>query len=259
MHEGVPPGGALVPELLARANAAAGNGAGAAALELFGSISLEARGEALVATDDGTTHALADGARLDVPAPATARVRYLAVRGGLDVPKALGSRGTLVTAQLGGHEGRWLRGGDALAVGRGFYEKERRGEEREGRRGEIDIQRTFSSPLLVKILRGPDRERFAADAVPLLVSSVWTVSSASDRVGIRLEGPHIPRVDGDLGVSAPMVRGAIQVPAGGAPIVLGPDHPTTGGYPVVAVVASASFGAFAARRAGETVRFRVVR
>jgi allophanate hydrolase subunit 2 len=77
----------------------------------------------------------------------------------------------------------------------------------------------------------------------------------SDRVGIRLEGPGLARVDDDTALSAPMMRGAIQVPASGEPIVLGPDHPTTGGYPVIATVVRADLGALSARQVGALVRF----
>ena len=77
-------------------------------------------------------------------------------------------------------------------------------------------------------------------------------------MGARLTGPPLLRSDDDSAPSTPMVRGAIQVPASGAPIVLGPDHPTIGGYPVLAVVIAADLGSFAARRVGARVRFRAV-
>jgi allophanate hydrolase subunit 2 len=75
---------------------------------------------------------------------------------------------------------------------------------------------------------------------------------------MRLRGPALARLDDDRGASVPMVRGAIEVPASGEPIVLGPDHPTTGGYPVLAVVIRADQGALAARRPGAAVRFEAV-
>src|SRR5579884_672456 len=115
MHEGVPPGGALVPELLARANLAVGNGPTDAAIEVFGALTVAARAPVVVATDDGLARPLAPGEPWTV-ACGRARVRYLAVRGGLDVPLVLGGRGTLLVAGIGGHEGRPLRRGDALRV-----------------------------------------------------------------------------------------------------------------------------------------------
>jgi allophanate hydrolase subunit 2 len=87
----------------------------------------------------------------------------------------------------------------------------------------------------VRVIPGPDREAFAS--IDALCSQPYEVAMPA-RTGAVLKGPPIPRVAGYRERSRPMVRGAIEVPAGGMPIVLGPDHPTTGGYPVLAVVAS---------------------
>src|SRR5580700_10008021 len=98
MHQGIPPGGALVPELLARANAAVDNRPAEAGLEVFGSITLTAVGGiARVADDDGVARLLEPGEpwRLDA---STRRARYIAVRGGIAVPDVLGGRGTLLVA-----------------------------------------------------------------------------------------------------------------------------------------------------------------
>jgi allophanate hydrolase subunit 2 len=81
------------------------------------------------------------------------------------------------------------------------------------------------------------------------------VSAKSDRVGVRLEGPGIPREGDDRAPPTPMVRGAVQITTDGAPIVLGPDHPVTGGYPVIAVVSRASQAVLARLRAKREVRF----
>ena len=261
MHAGVPHGGALVPELLACANTAAGNPPGAAALEVFGRITVRAAdGDLTLATEDGAVRALARDAELDVPPSAVFRVRYLAIRGGVDVPLALGGRGTLLVARLGGHEGRALRRGDRLAVG-GVVES--------GQKASVLDASWLHAP--VRVVLGPDQGRFEAAAVDALLSGTFAVLPSSDRVGTRLDGPRLARPDGtsaasprrgqrldDDGVSAPMAPGAIEVPASGPPIVLGPDHPTTGGYPVLAVVARADLGRFAARRVGERVRFVAV-
>ena len=88
-------------------------------------------------------------------------------------------------------------------------------------------------------------------------SSVTGVS-VGDRVGTRLEGPPIPREGGDAGMSLPMVRGAIQLPGSGEPVVLGPDHPTTGGYPIIAALTDAARDLAGQLPPGVRVRFRVV-
>jgi allophanate hydrolase subunit 2 len=237
MHEGVPAGGPMVPELHARANVAARNPAGDAAIELFGVVTLAARGGSLeVAGDDTAVRVLRDGESF------TCRGSYLAVRGGVAVPRLLGGRGTLLVAGLGGHEGRGLRAGDVLAVGAS-----------ETVEAAIPSAPDLDGP--VRVVLGPDLDRFEAGAVDALLGAVFTITPQRDRVGIRLDGPAIPGRTDDAAPSSPMVRGAIQVPPSGGPIVLGPDHPTTGGYPVLATVASSHFGAFAARRPGSRVRF----
>jgi allophanate hydrolase subunit 2 len=86
----------------------------------------------------------------------------------------------------------------------------------------------------------------------------WRVGTASNRIGIRLEGPPLARLDRGELLSEGLVTGAIQVTSGGQPIVLGPDHPTTGGYPVIAVVLAADLALAARLAPGASVRFRRV-
>jgi biotin-dependent carboxylase-like uncharacterized protein len=241
MHEGVPPGGALVPELLARANAAAHNPHDAAAIELFGSITLRADAPVVVATDEGPASPLDAGATWSLSSGA-ARVRYIALRGGVDVPRVLGGRGTLLVAGFGGYHGRALRAGDSL----------RPGDAPPGD-GALPPAPDLAGPIAVVL--GPDADRFAPAAIDLLLGSEFTIDPRSDRSGTRLAGPALPRLGPDTGPSAPMLRGAIQVPASGQPIVLGPDHPTIGGYPVVATVVRSALGALDARPLRAPVRF----
>ena len=246
MHEGIPPGGALVPELLARANRAVGNAEGEAAIELFGSLGIAARGGLVtVATEEGGVRTLGDGDIERIDARRERRVRYVAVRGGLEVPRVLGGRGTLMVARLGGVEGRGLRKGDRVGVGGGGGGE---GGGEGGGGGEED-----GSP--IRVIAGPDLDRFSSEALDTLLGATFTIAPASDRTGARLVGPPLPRLDEDAMASTPMVAGAIEVPASGNPIVLGPDHPTTGGYPVIAVLLRADRGRFHSRPVGAPVRF----
>ena len=255
MHEGVPPGGALVAEHLAMANAAADNAPGAPGIEVFGAITLASDEPLLVAADGDAGRWLRAGEPWLV-ATAGARVRYAAIRGGVDAPLVLGGRGTLLVAGFGGHEGRPLRRGDVLrASGALPGGPPPTGPKAGGGPaiGPLDLQAS------IRVLPGPDVERFAPEAFALLLSEPFEVAAQSDRVGVRLRGAALPRTGDDAAVSAPMVRGAIQVPAAGEPIVLGPDHPTTGGYPVIATVIRADVGTLMARPLGATVRFSLER
>lgn len=243
MHEAVPHGGALVPEALARANVAAGTAPTAAALEIYGPFALVSRGGRLTVGDDqGNARQLADGETFSVAPEGRTRVRYLAVRGGIDVREVLGGRGTMLGARMGGLDGRALRRGDLLQVGK------------------LTISSVVAPKLPanheapVAIVSGPDLDDALLGAI---LSSTFRVGTASDRVGTRLDGPPLPARpvhNTHHRPSMPMVLGAIEVTPSGL-VVLGPDHPTTGGYPVVAVVTSASLGSLFARPAGTPLRF----
>jgi biotin-dependent carboxylase-like uncharacterized protein len=242
MHQGVPPGGALVPALLERANAAVDNPGDAAAIETFGSITLVAIGGSLrVGRDDGSLAEVRDGDACAATC-GRARVAYVAVRGGLDVPTVLGGRGTLLVAGLGGLDGRALRPGDVLASGKAG-----------AHRAPVAPPLDLSGP--IRVVAGPDLETLPAGSLEALLAIRYRVDPRSDRVGVRLDGPCLARVPDDTGPSRPMVQGAIQLPPDGMPIVLGPDHPTTGGYPVVATVVRRDQARLFALPIGSSVRF----
>jgi allophanate hydrolase subunit 2 len=243
MHEGVPEGGPLAPDGMERANWAASNAPGEATLEIVGSIVLRVASGTTLGLDDGTRE-VADGERSVEVVSEGGQVRYVALRGGLDVPVVLGGRGTLLVAGVGGHEGRGLRSGDVL--------RSRRAPVHDVGARPDGLDPTAPLPIVL----GPDLDRFQARAIAVLTTATFLVGARRDRTGMRLGGPPLLRVDGDdTRASAPMIRGAMQVLPSGEAIVLGPDHPTTGGYPVIAALTRASAGALGARPAGAPVRF----
>lgn len=106
-----------------------------------------------------------------------------------------------------------------------------------------------------RIHPGPRLSYFVEGSLATLLGADWRVDPSSDRIGIRLTGPELAwRRTGEL-PSEGMARGAIQVPPAGLPMILGPDHPVTGGYPVIAVVTDADQDRLAQVRPGEPVRF----
>jgi allophanate hydrolase subunit 2 len=109
---------------------------------------------------------------------------------------------------------------------------------------------------VLRIRPGPRDDWFSADALDVLVGTAWRVSRSSNRVGIRLEGPALRRERTDDLLSEGLVVGALQVPPSGLPILLLNDHPTTGGYPVLAVVATDDLSLAGQLRPGDVVRFR---
>lgn len=246
LGKGIPPSGPLDTATFEAANRAVGNEAGAAAIEvMLGGLRARARGRLLVSIDGMPPTRLEDGEELRVE-PAERAVRYVAVRGGVAVPAALGARSTLLAAQLGGMEGRPLRRGDILPIG----------PESDGRDLRLNeaIAPDPPGPAVLEVTRGPHIDRFPERALDALLATEWQVSRLGDRVGVRLEGGRIPRDRPDLALPVPMRRGAMQIATDGTPIVLGPDHPVTGGYPVLAVVEQASHARLARLRAGAPVR-----
>ncbi|HET7503540.1 MAG TPA: hypothetical protein VFK02_21105 [Kofleriaceae bacterium] len=239
MHEAVPPGGALVRDRLIAANRAVHNPDDAPALEVLGNLVIRAEQAIEIATDTTARRALAAGEELSVTSEPR-RVAYLAVRGGISSPLVLGGRGALLCAGLGG----LVRAGQRFTTARLTSVHPPRGARPPAPPDDAPI----------RLLEGPDPGSFAPGALDLLVSSTYRVLPSSDRVGTRLDGPPLPRSTAPE-VSRPMVIGAIEVPRDGKPIVLGPEHPTTGGYPVIAVVATADLGRLFSIRLAGTVRF----
>ena len=168
---------------------------------------------------------------------------YLGVRGGLAVAAVLGSRSYDTMSGIGPPP---LRSGDVLPVG-----------EPAGHLPELDQAPVAAIPggtVEFRLVRGP-RDDWCRDP-EALVRTEWLTSPRSDRVGVRLAGPGIThRWPGRQLPSEGAVRGAVQVPPDGQPIILGADHPVTGGYPVIGVVIDADTDGLAQLRPGQPVRF----
>ena len=107
----------------------------------------------------------------------------------------------------------------------------------------------------LRVLGGPRLDWFDSAAFSLLCGTSYLVTAASNRTGLRLQGAPLPRASDAELPSEGMVTGALQVPPDGQPILLLADRPTTGGYPVIAVVLSTDLGVAAQLRPGDRVRF----
>ena len=183
-----------------------------------------------------------DGEVISLGSPDTGLRSYLAVRGGIDVEPVLGSRSYDVMSALGP---RPLRAGDVVPVG------EHTDEYPEIEQAPVA---TIAGQMLdLRVMPGPRDDWFVdPDA---LVHNVWVASDRSDRVGMRLTGTPMRYRDPHRQLpSEGATRGAIQVPPNGLPVILGPDHPVTGGYPVAGVVVDADIDKAAQIRPGQTVR-----
>jgi biotin-dependent carboxylase-like uncharacterized protein len=260
-HLGVPTAGAADRRAFGLANRLVGNPPGAAALEItLAGPELEWEAAAWIALTGGRVDSQLDGR--PVPMDTAVRVEagqvlavgtvtsglraYLAVRGGIDVPEVLGSRSTDTLAGIGPpplQQGARLPLGD-LAQGDPFLQ--------------VAPTPALDPEPVLGALRGPRDDLFTTGALRTLVGAAWTVSSDSNRTGLRLDGPVLERRRTVELASEGMVEGSLQVPPDGHPIMFLANHPTTGGYPVIAVVAGRDLPLAAQARPGTRLRFRFV-
>lgn len=235
------------------ANRLVGNDEGAAALEItLGGLVLRADAGVVLATTGarcaGTPHnaplSLRAGERLALGAPVSGVRTYLAVRGGIEVATVLGSRSTDLLAGLGP---KVLASGDRLAVGRAV-----------GPMPAVDVAAVAepaAGDVVVRVLPGPRHDWFVDDAWARLVQHRYVVGSASNRIALRLEGEPLERArTGEL-PSEGMVRGALQIPPSGTPVLFLADHPVTGGYPVLGYVVDDDVDRCGQLQVGQALRF----
>jgi len=257
-HLGVPPSGAVDPESIKLANRLVGNDECAAGLELLlGGAQIKAEASCTVAVTGPAVRVWIDGrladshqplhlpaeATLEIGTPDTGLRTYLAVSGGIDTPKELGSRSTDLLSGIGPEP---LRDNDVLDLGRPCP----------ANGADVVPPAQIAQTLHIPVLLGP-RDDWFDDAETQLRQGSWTVSDRSNRIGVRLQGTALSRRDGEL-PSEGMITGAIQVPPDGQPVVFLNDHPTTGGYPVIGVVDRDHLRFLGQARPGTAVRFRPI-
>ncbi len=235
---------------------------GPAALEvLLGGFEARADGDLTVAITGAPAPAFIDGRRvhangpvrlhdgqvLRLGRPATGLRTYVSVRGGFDVEPVLGSRSRDTLAGIGPE----VTDGSYLPVGRAPSDPQPVVDQ-------VAVVLPHPEVLELEVAPGP-RGAWLAD-LPSLNMATWEVSERSDRVGVRLHGEPLERTPELVGVELPsegVVRGAVQVPAGGQPVLFLADHPVTGGYPVVGVLTAAAVDLAAQAVPGQRVRLHL--
>ncbi len=261
---GIPPSGALDDYAFRAGNLLVSNEESAASLEitLFGcqlrvlqDTAVAVTGADLTATLNGSpiprweTVPVHRREMLSFPRLKSGCRAYLAVAGGINVPRVMGSRATYTKDGIGGLEGRALRKGDILrtAAARPLT-----------RRARISAAHlpAYGSRIELRVILGPQDDCFTEGGIHTFLQSDYTVSIQADRMGYRLEGTPIPhRRKADI-ISDGLPLGAVQVPGDGLPIVLLADRQTTGGYTKIATVISVDIPELAQTKPGDQVRFR---
>jgi biotin-dependent carboxylase-like uncharacterized protein len=244
---GVSPSGAADPITLRLGNRLVGNAEGAAALEmtLLGGSFQFPQGAfiALTGSDFGAT---LDGASLDLwaslevkpgqtlrvgPTRSGARC-YLCVGGGITVKPFLASASTHLLSGLGGHDGRALQKGDVLHIGPATDPFRKRTVAPK-------VLELLSPRKVLRVTCGPQSDSFPASSQQLFYGSTYRVAEESNRMGLRLEGKPLAQAPSGEMITEGVSIGAIQITAGGLPIILFVEQQTTGGYAKIANVISA--------------------
>jgi antagonist of KipI len=199
------------------------------------------------------------GSTLSFGAPKTGCRVYLAVAGGISVPVVMNSRSTYLRAEIGGFEGRSLKAGDRLEAGSAPAYHSSAFEKAIGEETEWQVPSPrYSAEPSVRLLRGRQFELFDEASQKRLFSDFFSVSASSDRMGYRLEGPHLSLKDPGELISEAVAFGSIQVPSDGNAIVLLADRQTTGGYPKIGQVASVDLPLVSQLKPGDRLRFEEI-
>lgn len=261
-HLGVPRSGALDGPAAALVNRLVGNAPDAAVLETtVDGCALRPRSAVTVAVAGAPCAVTVDGRPAAWGAPVRVRAgevleagraccgvrAYVGVSGGIAVDPVLGSRSTDLLSGLGPAP---LTDGAVLPLGAPAAPPAR-----------VDVAPVPAPPLelVLRVTPGPRDDWFTPLAVRTFTSRTYRVSPASNRIGLRTTGPALERARREELPSEGMVLGAVQVPPDGTPVVFLADHPTTGGYPVIAVVHPDDLPAAAQAPPGTPVRFVAVR
>lgn len=275
---GIPLSGALDQYALRLANLLVGNDEGAAVLEAtLMAPELEIGADTIVAIAGAKTTPKLNGTPMPLNESFAAKAGdklsfdflksgarlYIAVAGGVDVPRVLGSRSTYGLGSFGGFQGRKLAAGDVVPVGKPSPRA------RVGRRVADDLAVQSPKEQELRVLPGIYDYRFTDEASESFYSDTWTVGSEADRIGYRFKGgralpfkertpPFGAGSDPSNIVDAGYPYGCIQVPAGQEPIILHRDAVSGGGYAMIGVVISADMDRIAQLQPNYKVRFKRV-
>jgi antagonist of KipI len=270
---GIAPGGALDLQAARVSNLLAGNSEESALLEItLGPTRLRFSDERIVAWCGAESPARL--AESGLPAGRSARVFagenldignfsrgcrvWLAISGGLDLPIILSSRATDLRGQFGGLDGRALRDGDELPLGK-FSEHSLPANRISSWGAPAEWSQTSHSHPILRVIPGAEWDDFTPEAQSCFLQKSYTVGAQADRMGARLTGPKLLRkIEREI-ISEAVTPGTVQVANDRQPILLLGDCQTIGGYPKIAQVITVDLPLAAQLRPNDEVRFQLVR
>ena len=177
---------------------------------------------------------------------------YLSIYGGFEIPKVMGSASTYLRGKVGGFKGRLLKAGDYIpykettnSIPIKFVPKEL-------------LSKWYDQNSPIRVILGPQDEAFTTTGIKTFLTSDYSITGESDRMGYRLEGPKIEHKEGPDIISDGIAIGSIQIPGSGTPVIMQADRQTTGGYTKIATVATVDLPRLAQMAPGNTISFKLI-
>ena len=267
-HLGVTPGGCMDLESFSIANALVGNSLNEGALEfayqgpllklIKGKTKIAITGNVLfqiIKSDQeiingecNRTYLLVEGDQIDILATKQSAYGYMALEGGFNIKPFCESVSVLSRAQIGPNEGKKIQTNDKIDIKmnsknkKNFFTK---------------VQKKNKNT--IRVLKGPQYDYFSTESQKDFFSKEYKISNLTDRMGMRLEGAIMKNIVNTNIRSEGIIKGAIQVPADGQPIILLTDYPTIGGYPKIANVTSVDYNLLIQKTPGEKISFELIK
>ncbi len=265
---GIPPSGAMDEFAFQVGNILVGNERNAAGIEItLAGFSVKFDGDFEIAVTGADLNATVNGKKIETWRSTYVKrgdilkfervnknIRaYLCVNGGIDVPRIFGSRSTYMRMNMGGFQGRKLQKGDILPVGSPSSLST------SSMKVNDSILSLVYSPRNIRVIPGPENKLFSKKDLDLFFSSLYSITNQSDRMGYKLKGPSLnsKRISHDI-ISNGIVKGAIQVPSNGQPIIMMAEHQTIGGYAKIATVISADISLLSHMKPADKIYFEKI-
>ena len=191
---------------------------------------------------------LEDGDELDIVSTNKSVYGYLAVNADIDLKLQLGSYSINTKANIGSNNGKKLENGQKINISKINLNQTKK---------KLNYLNTKIEK--IRVLKGTNFNYFSAKAQKLFFEKEFTVTKLSDRMGMRLEGPFIDNIVDTNIRSEGLIKGVIQVPADGNPIIMLSDHGTIGGYPKIGVVISADYDKLVQLAPGSKIKFQEIK
>jgi len=186
--------------------------------------------------------------QIDIIATKNSSYGYLAVNGGFKLEKTWGSYSINTKANIGPNDGKKYSLNDKIFIKKSEIEN----------LSKKKINYKYSTDTTIRIIKGTNFDYFSNDIIDKFFNEDFLITNLVDRMGIRLKGPKLDNIVKTNIKSEGLVRGVIQVPADGNPIIMLSDHGTVGGYPKIGVVIAADLDLIGQLTPGTKINFKEV-